>query len=74
MIALAFITIGALSALLLGVLVLGALVRDLLAARRRRIAGRDQVELDANVDRFHRDFTEWCAREVDDVWGDRRAA
>jgi hypothetical protein len=74
-IVLAFISIGALSALALGVLVFSALTRDLVRAHRRRVAQRAQADLDARVALFHRDFTEWCAREVDEVWStERRAA
>lgn len=74
MIGLAVISVGALCALTLAVLVLGALVRDLVAARRRRRAALAQAELDASAARFRRDFTGWCADEADRIWANRRAA
>lgn len=55
-------------------LVVVVLLALFIGVMERWIERTDQARHDLEVARFHEEFTEWCAREVDDVWAERRAA
>lgn len=66
------IGVGCLSALTLVALV----ARDVLRDQRRKRDAREQAELDAKYETFHREYAEWRWRadEIDRVWSEERAA
>lgn len=40
----------------------------------RWIERTEQARFDLATEKFEAEFTEWCARELDDLWSDGRAA